>query len=176
MALSLYALAAGETFDMAETHRVLSHPQWLCGYNPGITGVMISAQNHNSMPASVAQVCAASPTGQAPDYAYEGSFQEDGWTSQLRVAGPRNFPAVLAWNIGLDASGAMVPFLFRHRLPPRRRLMSTLSNFAHAAGHIYGGFTNLDYLSGPAGSPNTYLSGTPQLNAQFPGPRWWGRQ
>ena len=176
MALSLYALTAGEAFDMVETHRVLSHPQWLCGYNPQLTGITITAQNESSLPASVTQVCASSSAGQAPDYAFEGSFQEDGWTSQLHLAGPRNFTAVVSWNVSLDASEVIVPFLFRHRLPPRTTLAPELTNLAHAAAHIYGGFTNLNYLRGAAGSPNTYLNSAPQLNSLYPGPRWWGTQ
>lgn len=176
MALSWYALAAGETFDMVETHRTLSHPQWLCGINPQIEGNTINAQDPNQVPASVSEVCGLSRSGQVPNYAYEGWFQESGWTTQLGLASPRNFGAVLGWNLGLDLSQSIVPALLRHRLPGRALMMTELTNVAHAATHFYGGMTNLNRLNGPAGSPNTYFQGQPALNAQFPGPRWWGKK
>ncbi len=178
MALSAYALAAGEVFDMVETHRTLSHPQWICGTNPQ-TGSMIAAQDRSQLPTSVAQVCGASPSGQVPNYAYEGSFQETGWTTQFGLASPRNFGAVLGWNLGLDASEAILPMVFRHRLPRRAMLMTELTNAAHAAAHVVGALSNVNRLSGPAGSPNTYfnsLSDGVQLNQLYPGPRWWGKK
>lgn len=175
MALSLYALAGSETFDMYETQRILSHPQWLCGYNPQSTGSTIFSQG--PPPQSISAVCGPSPgTGQLPNYAYQGGYQEVGWTTQLHLASPRNFGAVLAWNVGLDATQVVVPFLLRRHRPFRNRLLPELTNFAHAAAHLYGGFNNLNLLNGPTSSPNTYFSGQSQLNAEFPGPRWWGAQ
>jgi hypothetical protein len=179
MALSWYALAASDTFDMIETHRNLSHPQWLCGINPQSSAVTIAAPSRDQIPATLSQVCGLSPSGQAANYAYEGSFQETGWTTQLGLASSRNFGAVLGWNLGFDASEAIVPVLFRHRMSRRALLMTELTNVAHAAAHIYGGMTNVERLNGPAGSPNTYFDGTSaavQLNQLYPGPRWWGRK
>lgn len=179
MALSWYALGASATFDMAETFRTLSHRQWICGNNPQVGGTMIVALDPGELPGSVSQVCGVSPSGQIANYAYEGYFHETGWTTQLGLASPRNFGAVLGWNLGLDASAAMLPVVFRHRMPHRTMLVTELTNVAHAALHVYGGFTNLNHLDGPAGSPNTYfdsLSDGAQLNPLFPGPRWWGRK
>ena len=176
MTLSWIALAASETFDMVETHRTLSHPQWLCGVNPETVGVTIRAQNVGQLPASMGAVCGLSPSGQVANYAYEGSFQETGWTTQLGLASPRDFGAVLSWNLGLDASETVVPMLLHRRLPRRAMLMTELTNVAHAALHVYGGMTNVERLSGPGGSANTYFEGQPTLNAQFPGPRWWGKR
>jgi hypothetical protein len=179
MALSLYALAAGETFDMIETHRTLSHPEWICGYSPQAGVAMMTAVDGDPLPASVSAVCGASPSGQIPNYAYEGTFRETGWTAGVGLASPRNFGAVLGWNLALDASGAVLPIAFRHRLSPRAMLMAELTNVAHAAAHFYGGMTNVNELNGSAGSPNTYFNGLKdgaQLNQLFPGPRWWGKR
>lgn len=176
MALSWYALAAGETFDMVETHRTLSHPQWLCGTNPRLDGTTMNAETPDQLPASLVAVCGLSPGGQIPNYGYETSFQESGWTTQLGLASPRNFGAVLGWNLGLDLSQTIVPALFRHRLSGRTILMSELTNVAHAAVHVYGGITNIQRLNGPEGSANTYFQGQAALTQQFPGPRWWGKR
>ena len=179
--ISVAVLFTGEALDSWTTYKNLTHPKWICGYSPALGNAItyISDDGKGYDPHTIQyDLCSPGPSGQLANYAYDvtrtGAFTETGWASNYHLAGSRNVPAVLAWNIADDA-GQM---LAAHYLGKRRDMLGRFApaiNLARGAVHLQCGILNLQFAR-THNNPGRWQFKVPNESTMFPDPRWWGRQ
>jgi len=176
---SLLALAAGETVDSWGTHRNMTHPKWLCGFDPepGF-GYAISSNDQILYGVSdVKNICGVSPAGVQPNYMFDvtqtTSFTEVGWTAKWGLAGNRNFVGVEVWNLGNDVVQAVIAH-YLHRKGGLIGKIGAAMNYGRGINHAKLGIENFIYVSRNA-TPAQWAKNNREGFSWSP-PYWWGKK
>lgn len=179
--LSIATLVAGEALDSWSTHNNLTHPKWICGYNPDFGNTLIYISPNpglNEGPSSQNTVCGPGPSGQVANYAYDatqmGAYTETGWVTKFHLAGNRNYAGVEAWNLANDVGQFLIARYASKRLARLRKVGPAL-NFSHGFGHIECGVLNIRFAMQHRNA-NTWEFPATVDSSLVPGPRWWGAQ
>ena len=180
---SVAALVIGEAVDTWGTHRNMTHPKFVCGWNstPGFAAAYSSTDNTYNIN-EVDTLCGTFPQAQDlhANYAYDvtqlGMFTETGWAAKWGIAGNRDFARVEVANITSDILHVLVVKYLNKKSGWMGKIGNATLLF-HAEEHLRlgkGNFSNVASNSDPNAVFNNHPNDLPAWADTFP--RWWGKK
>jgi hypothetical protein len=180
--MSIAALAVGEAIDTWGTHRNMTHPKFLCGYDPVLGGGgAISTTEGGTYDLYQLQALCGSSNGLQANYAFDvtqlhGMFTDGGWAVKWGLAGNRDFVRVTV----IDITGDLLHALAMKYLSKKGGWRSKVGNatlLLHAEEHIRLGIDNLRFVA-DNNDPNTVFKNHPNQMPMWTDstPQWWGKR
>ena len=180
---SVVALVVGEAVDTWGTHRNMTHPKFVCGYNLilGGGGAISTTENVLYDLYQIQALCGPSPLGEKANYAYDttqlnGMFTEIGLAAKWGIAGNRDFARVEAADITSDILHALVVKYLNKKGGWRGKIGNATLLF-HAEEHFRLGIGNFRTVASN-NDPNTVFRNYPNEMPIFADTftRWWGKR
>ena len=175
---SVATLALGEVVDAWSTHRNLTHPKFLCGYNPVLADNSVNViSTTDTTNYTVDELC-GTHDGLPGNYAYDvtqlGVFTEVGWAAKWGLAGNRDFARIETENIASDVLHAVVVKYLCKKGGWKCKVGNATLLF-HAEEHLRAGVSNFRFVA-KYGDPNAVYSKYFYLlpNWAHATPQWWG--